>query len=154
MTSHRAVRTHTNTHTLIMFAHNHTPTQTQVSQRAPSNPATLGANQSVVIRRVASFQGELVLNLYYKAYFGTCRSGLNTGVATFQGGSSHTCIHTCMHTCMHTCIHTCIHTHAYTHAYIHTYIHTSYIHAHTNTHTHTHTHTHTQNHVPIFVFPA
>ena len=38
---------------------------------------------------MASFRGgvggELVLNLYYKGYFGTFRNGLNTGVATFQG---------------------------------------------------------------------
>ena len=30
--------------------------------------STLGTNQSVLIRGVASIQGELVLNLYYKAY--------------------------------------------------------------------------------------
>ena len=35
---------------------------------------------------MASYQGELVLNIwYYKAYFGTFQNGLSTGVATFQG---------------------------------------------------------------------
>ena len=52
-------------------------------QWTPSNPATLGTNQSVLKRGVASFQGG---DLYCKAYFGTFRSGLNTEVATtFQG---------------------------------------------------------------------
>ena len=51
-------------------------TLVEIIQWTPSNPATLGTNQSVLIRRVASFQ---VGTLYFS------KSGLNTGVATFQG---------------------------------------------------------------------
>ena len=40
--------------------------QRKVSQWTPSNPNT---NQSLLIRGVASFQAELVLNLYCKTYF-------------------------------------------------------------------------------------
>ena len=47
-----------------------------VAQSTPSNPATLGTNQSVLIAEVASFQGELVLNIEL-SYFGTFQSGLN-----------------------------------------------------------------------------
>ncbi len=47
----------------------------RVLQWNPSKPATLGTSESILIRGVA---GEI-------AFFGTFRSGLNSGVATFQG---------------------------------------------------------------------
>ncbi len=51
-------------------------------QWTPSNPATLGTRQSVLIRGVASFQGWICTR---KHNFVTFWSGLNTGVASFQG---------------------------------------------------------------------
>lgn len=49
-------------------------------QWTPSNLATLGTSQSVLIILISE------VNSHYKPRFGTFfQSGLNTGVATFQG---------------------------------------------------------------------
>ena len=47
-----------------------------------ATPANLETTQSVLIREVATFQGWICT---VEAYIGTFQSGLNTGLASFQG---------------------------------------------------------------------